>query len=30
VKEVIALPMHSELTEDQVKHIVSKIKEFLS
>jgi len=30
VKEVIALPMHSELTEDQVEHIVSKIKAFFS
>ena len=30
VKEVIALPMHSELTEDQVGHIVSKIKAFFS
>ena len=30
VKEVIALPMHSELTKDQVEHIVSKIKEFFS
>jgi UDP-2-acetamido-2-deoxy-ribo-hexuluronate aminotransferase len=30
VKEVIALPMHSELTTDQIEFIVSKIKEFLS
>ncbi|MCH1539064.1 MAG: DegT/DnrJ/EryC1/StrS family aminotransferase [Flavobacteriaceae bacterium] len=29
VKEVIALPMHSELTTDQIEFIVSKIKEFL-
>ena len=29
VKEVISLPMHSELTLDQVEHITLKIKEFL-
>ncbi|MDG1263654.1 MAG: DegT/DnrJ/EryC1/StrS family aminotransferase, partial [Flavobacteriaceae bacterium] len=29
VKEVISLPMHSELTLDQVEHIANKIKEFL-
>ncbi|MDC1081224.1 DegT/DnrJ/EryC1/StrS family aminotransferase [Flavobacteriaceae bacterium] len=29
VQEVISLPMHSELTLDQVEHIANKIKEFL-
>jgi dTDP-4-amino-4,6-dideoxygalactose transaminase len=29
VKEVISLPMHSELTLDQIEHIANKIKEFL-
>jgi dTDP-4-amino-4,6-dideoxygalactose transaminase len=29
VQEVISLPMHSELTLDQVEHITLKIKEFL-
>jgi dTDP-4-amino-4,6-dideoxygalactose transaminase len=29
VKEVISLPMHSELTLDQVEHIALKVKEFL-
>jgi dTDP-4-amino-4,6-dideoxygalactose transaminase len=29
VKEVISLPMHSELTLDQVEHITLKVKEFL-
>lgn len=30
VKEVISLPMHSELTQDQVSYIAEKVCEFLS
>ncbi len=29
VKEVVSLPMHSELTTDQIEYITAKIKEFL-